>query len=89
MGEYDGELPRKFISFHCLDNDSDELTNNNTEWTENFPDLHSTSHVETVIVVETENPPTKSLTVLHVAGVGECVAKDDVDTVALRSVLVG
>ena len=32
-------LPRKFISFHCLENKSNELKESNTERTENFPDL--------------------------------------------------
>ena len=39
MGEHVGELPRKFISFHCLENESNELKDGNTEGTENFPDL--------------------------------------------------
>ena len=39
MGEYAGMLPRKFISFHCLENESNELKDSNNEGTENFPDL--------------------------------------------------
>ena len=39
MGEYAGMLPRKFISFHCLENKSNEEKGCNTEGTENFPDL--------------------------------------------------
>ena len=39
MGEYAGMLPRIFISFHCLENDSNEQKESNTEGTENFPDL--------------------------------------------------
>ena len=39
MGEYAGMLPRKFISFHCLENESNRQKENNTEGTENFPDL--------------------------------------------------
>ena len=39
MGEYAGELPRKFISFHCLDNESNEQKKCITEKTENFPML--------------------------------------------------
>ena len=77
--EYAGELPREFISFHCLENKSNVLKGINTEGTENFPELPQTSEVETVIVAETENSPTKSLVVIHVAAVGECAANDDVD----------
>ena len=39
MGEYAGELPRKFISFHCLENESNGLKGSNTEGTENLSDL--------------------------------------------------
>ena len=39
MGEYAGELPRKFISFHCLENESNEPKESNTEGTERFPVL--------------------------------------------------
>ena len=39
MGECAGMLPRKFISFHCLENESNEQKESNTERTENFPDL--------------------------------------------------
>ena len=48
MGEYAGLLPRKFISFHCLENESNEPKESNTEGTENFPDLpqRSESDVE-------------------------------------------
>ena len=38
-GEYAGMLPRKYISFHCLENESNELKDSKTERTENFPDL--------------------------------------------------
>ena len=39
MGEHPGMFPRKFISFHCLENESNEQKESNTEGTENFPDL--------------------------------------------------
>ena len=39
VGEYAGVLPRKFISFHCLENESNEQKESNTEGTETFPDL--------------------------------------------------
>ena len=72
MGEHVGELPRGHLSFHCLENESNELKNSNTEGTENFPDLPRASEAETVIVTDTETSLTKSLIVLHVAAVGEC-----------------
>ena len=39
MGEYAGMLPRKFISFPCLERESNEQKGSNTEGTDNFPDL--------------------------------------------------
>ena len=45
MGEFAGMLPRKSIRFHCLENESNEPKESNTEGTENFPDLHE-SEVE-------------------------------------------
>ena len=68
MGEYAGELPRKFISFHCLENESNVPKDHNTEGTENCPDLPHRSEVEIVVLEETETSPTKSLAVLQVTG---------------------
>ena len=68
MGEYAGELPRKFISFHCLENESNVPKDHNTEGTENYPDLPQRSEVEIVVIEETETSPTKSLAVLQVTG---------------------
>ena len=68
MGEYAGELPRKFISFHCLENESNEPKDHNTEGIENYPDLPQRSEVEIVVIEETETSPTKSLAVLQVTG---------------------
>ena len=68
MGEYAGELPRKFISFHCLENESNEPKDHNTEGAENYPDLPQRSGVEIVVIGETETSPTKSLAVLQVTG---------------------
>ena len=34
LGEYAAELPRKFISLHCFENESKELKDSNTEGTE-------------------------------------------------------
>ena len=68
MGEYAGELPRKFISFHCLENESNVPKDHNTEGTENYPDLSQRSKVEFMVIEETETSPTKSLAVLQVTG---------------------
>ena len=68
MGEYAGELPRKFISFHCLENKSNMPKDHNTEETENYPDLPQRSEVEIVVIKETETSPSKSLAVLQVTG---------------------
>ena len=68
MGEYAGELPRKFISFHCLENESNLPKDLNTEGTENYPDLLQRSEVEIVVIEKTDTSPTKSLAVLQVTG---------------------
>ena len=68
MGEYAGELPRKFISFHCLENEFDVPKGHNTEETENYPDLPQRSVVKIVVIEETETSPSKSLAVLQVTG---------------------
>ena len=68
MGEYAGELPRKFISFHCLEKESNVPKDHNTEGAENYPDLSQRSEVEIVVIEETETSPTKSLAVLQVTG---------------------
>ena len=68
MSEYGGELPREFISFHCLENESNVPKDHNTEGSENYPDLPQRSEVEIVIIEETETSPTKSLAVLQVTG---------------------
>ena len=68
MGEYAGEVPRKFISFHCLENESNVPKDHNTEGTENYSDLPHRSEVEIVVIEETETSPTKSLAVLQVTG---------------------
>ena len=68
MGEYAGGLPRKFISFHCLENESNVPKDCNTEESENYPDLPRRSGVEIVMIEETGTSPSKSLAVLQVAG---------------------
>ena len=68
MGENAGELPRKFISFHCLENESNVPKDHNTEGAENYPDLPQRSGLEIVVIEETETSPAKSLAVLQVTG---------------------
>ena len=60
MGEYAGDLPRKFISFHCLENESNVPKDHNTEETENYPSVPQRSEVEIVVIEETETSPAKS-----------------------------
>ena len=79
MGEYAGELPRKFISFHCLENESNVPKDLNTEGTENYPDLPQRSEVELVVIEETETYPTKSLAVLQVTGGKEAMVEEHGD----------
>ena len=67
MGEHAAEMPRKFISFHCLANESNEQKDSNIEGTENFPGLPQRSESEIVIIEDTETSRTKSLAVLQVA----------------------
>ena len=76
MGEYAGELPRKFISFHCLENESNVPKDHNTEETENYPGLPQRSEVEIVVIEETETSPTKSLAVLQVTGGKETMVEE-------------
>ena len=88
MGEYAGELPRKFISFHCLENESNEPKDHNTEGTENYSDLPQRSEVEIVVIEETETSPTKSLAVLQVTG-GEKTISEERGNVNKESLAVG
>ena len=76
MGEYAGELPRKFISFHCLEKKSNVPKDHNTEGTENYPDLPQRSEVEIVVIGETVFSPTKSLAVLQVTGGKETMLEE-------------
>ena len=68
MGEYAGVLPPKFISFRCLEKESNELKDSNTEGAENYPDIPQGSESETVVIEETETSPSESFSVLQVAG---------------------
>ena len=88
MGEYAGELPRKFISFHCLENGSNEPKDHNTEGTENYPDIPQRSEVEIVVIEVTETSPTKSLAVLQVTG-GEKTISEERGNVNKESLAVG
>ena len=76
MGENAGELPRKFISFHCLENESNVPKDHNTEGTENYPDLRQRSEVEVVVIEERETSPTKSLAVLQATGGKEMMVEE-------------
>ena len=87
MGEYAGELPRKFISFHCLENESNVLKDRNTEGTENSPNLPQRNDSEIVVFEETDTSPSKSLAVLQVAGAEESTVKGDKETSEERVVI--
>ena len=76
MGEDAGELPPKFISFPCLENESNVPKDHNTGGTENYPDLPQRSEVEIVVIEETETSPTKSLAVLQVTGDKKTMAEE-------------
>ena len=88
MREYAGELSRRFISFHCLENESNVLKESNTEGTENYPDLLLRGKSETVVVEETETSPSESLEVLQVAG-GKGAVVGVTDDLNKESVIVG
>ena len=88
MGEYAGELPRKFISFHCLENESNEVRNSNTEGAENFPDIPQRNEAAIVVIAETETSPTQSLAVLQVAG-GKGAMLEETEGTSKQSVIVG
>ena len=76
MGEYAGELPRRFISFHCLENESNLPKDHNTKGTENYPDFPQTGEKEVVVIQETKTSPTKSLAVLQVTGGKETMVEE-------------
>ena len=56
MGEYAGMLPRKFISFHCLENESSEPQESKYEGTEKFPALPQRSESDVESSVGGESP---------------------------------
>ena len=88
MGEYAGELPRNFISFHCLENESNVLKDHNTEESENYSDLPQRNEVEIVVIEETETSPSKSLAVLQVTGGKKTMVEEGVNVNA-ESLVVG
>ena len=79
-GDNAGDLPRKFISFHCLEKESDELKISNTEGTENFPELPRKRESETVFIGKAEISPAKSLAVLQVAAAKDSTVRKSEDT---------
>ena len=81
-------MPRNFISFHCLEDESKELRKSNTERIENYPDFPQRSESEIVVIEETEISPAKSLAVLQVAG-GEGAIVEEIDDTNKKSVIVG
>ena len=88
MGEYAGELPRKFISFHCLENESNVPKDHNTDGTENYPDFSQRSEVEIVVIEETDTSPTKSFAVLQVTG-GKKTMSEERGNVDKECLIVG
>ena len=76
MGFYAGNLPRKFISFHCLKIDPNEKDGRNTEGVENIANFPQASNSET------ENPPSKIFVAMQFAAVSDLVSKDNVNVVA-------
>ena len=50
--EYDSVMPRKFISFFCLENESDGKGARNNESVENSPIFPQASKSETVLVAK-------------------------------------
>ena len=88
MGEYAGEVPRKFTSFHCLQNESNVAEDHNAEGTENYPHLPQRSEVQIVVIEETEASPTKSLAVLQVTG-GKKTMSEERGNVDKECVIVG
>ena len=88
MCEYAGVLPRKFISFHCLENESNERKDSNTEVVENYPDLPRRSESKIVVIEETETSSSKSLVVLQAAGGKGAMVGETVDT-NRKSVIAG
>ena len=59
MGEHAGLLPRKFISFHYLENETNEPKESNNEGAENFPDLPQRSESDVKCSGSSESPEKK------------------------------
>ena len=88
LGEYAGELPCKFISFHSLESESIVPKDHNTEKSENYSDLPQRSGVEIVVIEETETSPSKSLAGLQVTGGKKTMVEESVNVNA-ESLVVG
>ena len=87
MCHYAGVFPRKFVTFHCLENECNELKRCDTEGPENFPDLPQKSELEIVIIEETQTFLTERLAVLQAAGAKDSTVRDSEDTNAERVVM--
>ena len=81
-------MPWKFFSFHCLENESNEPKESNTEGTENYPDLPQRSDSEIVVIDKTQTSPTKNLPVFQVAG-SEGAKVEETEDTNKESVIVG
>ena len=83
MDEYVGMLPRNFISFHCLENESNEQKGCNTEGAENFPDLSRRSESDGECNDGGESPE-KRLVELEVKPVCE-IRKESIEGVGVTN----
>ena len=83
MGEYAGILPRKIISFHCLENESNEQKGCNIKGAENFPDLPRRSQSDGEYSDGGESPE-KRLVELEVMPVCE-IRKESIEGVGLTN----
>ena len=75
MGEKADDVPRKFISFHCLEKESNENKESNAEGAGNYPDLPQRNEMDFFMIEETGTSPTESLPVLQVTGAKEATAR--------------
>ena len=89
MGEYAGELPLKFNSFHCLEKESNELRKSSTEGAENYPDLPQRSEPKIVFTEETETSPTRKLAALQVTAAKQTIVGETEDTNKERLIVGG
>ena len=78
---------RKFIGFHCLENEDIVLSKSNAEIAADSPDLPRTRESEMVIVTEKKTSPTKKLTVLQVAVARKPTPREGEKTVVKNTIL--